>query len=275
MKSEKRQHDSGSNDFFSRWPVFRTEEFHRASAGKAQRGSRANLLHYFVRQGRILPIHRGVYAVVPSGQLADGFKPNRYLVASVMRPDAVLAYHTALEVLGHAHATSRIIYGLSSKPAREAVWDGYTFKYVGHPMNLRMNKQLDLGVISLDIAGTTIRVTGPERTLVDCLTCPDYAGGTEEALLSLRGFPLFDFPLLEQYLTAVQNPRVFAGVGAFLEHESRRLFVPEEFLARLEKAMPRCRTYLERSRRGGVFLKRWNLIVPRVFIREEASLEVQ
>jgi predicted transcriptional regulator of viral defense system len=275
MKSTGSQLFCKSSDFFSLRPVFRTEEFRRACASTAKRGSRANLLNYFVRQGRILPLCRGAYAVVPPGQSAqDDFKPSRYLVAAVLRPDVVLAYHTALEVLGHAHTTSRVLYCLSSRPAREVTWDQYAFNYVGYPKSFLTNGHQLLGVVSLEIAGATVRVTGPERTLVDCLTCLNYAGGAEEALVSLRGFPLFDFPLLEQCLTAVDNSRVSAAVGAFLEQEGQRLFVPQTLLSRLERHRPGYRTYLERSQRGGVFLKRWNLIVPRVFIQEDISIEI-
>lgn len=261
-------------EFFGLHPVFRTEQFHGAFPGTAKRGSRANRLHYFVSKGRILPLSRRAYAVVPPGQSAGEFKPSRYLVASILRPDAVLAYHTALELLGHAHSVSRVLYGLTSGPARKSTWDGYTFRYVGHPPILQSHEQRHLGVISVEVGSTTVRATGPERTLVDCVTCPKYAGGIEEALVSLRGVPLFDFPLLEQYLAALRNPRVFAAVGAFLELESRRLFVPGDLLARLEGHRPRGRTYLERAQRGGVLLKRWNLIVPHVFIKEEDSLEI-
>lgn len=234
----------------------------------------ANLLNYFVRSGRILPICRGVYAVVPPGERANSFAPNRYLVASVLRPGSILAYHSALEVLGHAHATSSVVYALSASPPRETVWHDHAFQYFGQPLKLQAGGHTELGVSSVDVADTGVRVTGPERTLADCLTHIERAGGVEEALVSLRGFPLFDFDLLEQYLSALHNPRVSAAVGAFLEQEAKRLFVPDEFLAQLERRRPGYRTYMERSQRGGIFLKRWNLIVPDIFLRREESFEV-
>lgn len=274
MNNDKRQHYRGSGQFFSSHPVFSTEDFHRHFARGSKRTTRAALLHYFVGKKRILPIRRGLYIVVPPGREPEQFTPNRYLIASAFKSDAVLCYHTALEVLGHAHNTGNILYGFTSGSPCNAVWNKYRFRMLRYPGGLKQTADQKLGLVSREIEGSVVRVTGPERTLADCLNCPEYAGGVEEAVVSLRGFPLLDFEILEKYLHRLGLGRVFAAAGAFLEQDARRLFVPDDLLRRLETERPKSRTYLERSQRGGVFLKRWNLMVPRAFAREEESLEV-
>jgi len=273
MIATKRQPRSASDQFFNLHPVFSTEDFHKLVRG-SKRATRASLLHYFVRRKRIRPIQRGLYAVVPPGRDPDHFTPNRYLVAAALRADTVLCYHTALEVLGQAHNTATTLYGFTAGAPYNAAWIQYRFRLFRYPRGLDKAVDHDTGVVHREIESTDVRVTGPERSLVDCLNCPEYAGGVEEAVVSLRGFPLFDFGILETYLQRLGLGRVFASVGAFLEQDSQRLFVPDELLRNLERRRPKSRTYLERSQRGGVLLKRWNLIVPRAFLRQENPLEI-
>lgn len=260
--------------FFDRSPVFRTEEFHEACSRTAKRGSRANLLNYFVRRGRLLPVRRGIYAVVPPGSEPARFVPNRYLVLAAMRPDTVISHHTALEVLGQAHNTSHVLYACTMMSPCRSKWNKYEFRILSYPKQLRKQRTGEFGLRREEIMGAMVTVTGPERTLVDCMATPAYAGGVEEAVVSLRGFQVFDFDVLTEYLRRLGTRRVFAAVAAFLEQEARRLFVPDDFLVMLEKRRPASRTYLERSKHGGVFLKRWNLIVPRSFLRTEANVEI-
>jgi predicted transcriptional regulator of viral defense system len=117
--------------------------------------------------------------------------------------------------------------------------------------------------------GVKLRVTGPERTLVDCLAVPRYAGGLEEALQSLGGVASLDLDGVAGYLERLGQRRLYALVGFFLEREAERLFVPPGFLADLERRRPTSPTYLDRTRTGGRLLPRWNLVVPAWTIREE------
>lgn len=60
-------------------------------------------------------------------------------------------------------------------------------RYTGVEHVLRSGEQ-SLGVDSVDHAGVTLRVTGPERTLVDAFRTPRWSGGMEELVESAAGF---------------------------------------------------------------------------------------
>ena len=62
-------------------------------------------LKYYLKAGRLKPVSRGVYAVVPPEASIDQFQPDPILVAVVVQPDGVLSHHSALELLGVAHST--------------------------------------------------------------------------------------------------------------------------------------------------------------------------
>src|SRR5688572_18981645 len=94
-----------SQDFFARRTVFRHEEFAAAAAAAGSSPKTIeNLLRHHVRAGHLLRVRRGVYAVVPPGFSPDTVPLDPLLVASRLEDDAVLAYHTALELHGVAYS---------------------------------------------------------------------------------------------------------------------------------------------------------------------------
>ena len=260
--------------FFRKHPVFTLNEFRHAAGAHATPSTSQTLIKYHLNRGNLRLVERGVYAVVPPGVEASRFVPDRFLVAAALRPDALLAYHSALELLGFAHSTYRDVFFLTSRRRKDLQLGKGKIRALLHPKRLRVRQAEDSGVEVRERAGIKLRVTGPERTLVDCLTTLRYAGGLEEVLQSFRGVPAFDLDRLAGYLDVLAQRRAFAIIGAYLEQEAERLFVPATYLARLAKKVPRSPTYLARAREGGRFLRRWNLVVPRQWSREASAVEV-
>ena len=84
---------------------------------------------------------------------------------------------------------------------------------------------------------------------------------------SAAGLAVLDLELLWRVLAAYGEKGLFAAVGWFLERQQRALFVPDEFLRRLEKHRPKSPHYLLRGERGGRLARRWNLILPDVLVQ--------
>jgi predicted transcriptional regulator of viral defense system len=120
--------------------------------------------------------------------------------------------------------------------------------------------------------GVKIRLTGPERTLVDSLLLPRYAGGVDEVMEAARSVTSLDLNRLERYLTLLDHRRAFAIMGFVLEQAAERLFVPNALLDRLSAQRPKARIYLDKRQRGGHLQPRWNLIVPVIGTRLAARI---
>ena len=100
-------------DFFASHPVFTTNEFDECQNKNVW--TKKNTLAYHCKQGRLLSIRRGLYAVIPVGVEPERFAVDPYLLTSRMADDAVLAFHTALELFGKAHSTFEKYTFLSSR----------------------------------------------------------------------------------------------------------------------------------------------------------------
>lgn len=219
-------------------------------------------LQYATRRGRLKLVERGLYAVVPHGIAPDAFAPDRMLVAAAMRQDAVLAYHSALELLGLAHSVYRDVFYLTERLRKDLRLAGGRVRALLHPKRLRDRRAEQVGLETHERSGVKVRVTGPERTLVDCFLSPRYAGGVDEVMEAARSVSSLDLDLLERYLALLDRRRGFAIMGFVLEQAAERLFVPGPLLDRLAGQRPAARIYLDKRQRGGRLQARWNLIVP-------------
>ena len=253
--------------FLARHPVFTNEELAKSHArsGSGNLGTLRVLLSRQRARGRVLSVRRGVYAVVPFGTEADTAPVDPYLVASRLAPDAVLAYHTALELHGHAHSAFANYQFLTRTAARACTFRSAVFQPVRVPRALEGRGGDRVGGQTMDRMGLDLRVTTLERTCVDALDRPDLCGGWEEVFRSLESVPYLDLEALVAYALKLRSATVAAKVGWFLELNAKRLDVSERVLRRLRSHAPQSRQYLDRGgKRGHRLASGWNLMLPTV-----------
>lgn len=249
-------------EFFATHPVFSLDEAAKAlDPPGGRKGTRERLKHH-TTTGRLVLVTRGVYAVVPPGTQADRFEPDPFLVAATARPDAIFAYHAALELLGVAHSAFNETALFTAARRRPLTVGRRTIRFLADPGPFRDRDGRTLGTRQVDRRGRLVRTAGPERTLVEGLRRPGLAGGAEEIVVSASGFAVLDLKLLEEVLSRYDTASLWAAVGWFLERFQTVFSVPDSFLARCEARRPKSPHYLERGRRGGMLASRWNLIVP-------------
>jgi predicted transcriptional regulator of viral defense system len=237
-------------EFFAQHPVFTTDEFAARPGSGHSRNRRAqeSLLAHHVRSGRLLRLRRGLYAVVPFGMEAKTYRPDPYLIAGKMADDAVLAYHTALELHGKAHSVHEEFVFLSHRAVRRAQVSGRNELY---------------GVSKTERLGMEIQVTTLERTMVDVLDRPELGGGWEEIWRSLESVEYFDLEQVVRYTLMLKNGTTAAKVGFFLDQHRKALMVEDKHLRPLKRHLPEQPCYMERSKRAsGRLVAAWRLFVP-------------
>ena len=253
------------NTFLSQHDVFTVEELalFLSKEGTGNPNTRKALLTYYRKQGRVLPIRRGLYAVVPFGSSPDSSPVDIYLLAAKMAPDAVLGYHTALEFHGKAYSVYNRLHYLSTRRSLPVKFRSFEIRRVSVPQSLRVKGQEMFGVVRHKRSGSELRVTSLERTLVDVLDRPDLAGSWEEIWRSLESVEFFDIEQIVEYVLLLENATTAAKVGFFLGQHKEPLMVDDVHLQPLRKLRPRQPHYLMRGKRkGGRWVKEWNLMVP-------------
>jgi predicted transcriptional regulator of viral defense system len=260
-------------DFFASHPVFSLDEATRALAPRGGRTATVERLKHHLATGRLVIVSRGVYAVVPPGVHAGAFTPDPMLVAVAARPDAVFAYHAGLELLGVAHSAWTHTTVFTTRRRAPLSIGPMQIRFYEDPLPLRAADLRHLGTRRVERQSQILRVTGPERTLVDGLRRPALAGGLEELLQSAGAFASLDLKLLSEVLERYDTARLWAAVGWFLEQRQRDFSVPDAYLGKLELRRPAATQYLQRGQRGGRLAPRWNLVLPEIAALRGAALE--
>ncbi len=248
-------------EFLHTHMLFRRDEFTRSLGLSGPRAPATVTKHLqtWRRDGRLCAVRRGVYLRLDPGQKPAEASVDALALASRLAPDAVLAYHTALEALGHAQSPFERLYFTTWSKTRALRFHGR--QYVPVRPRERLFHAEDAFDVKLERAGLEVRVTSLERTLVDVLDRPDLAGGMEEVWRSLGSVEALDFAALARYAELVARPLLTARLGYVLEAHARRWLSPPRLLTALEEKRPAGPVYLDR-RQPGRLVRRWNLVVP-------------
>ncbi len=253
--------------FFYQHPLFTYQEWlaHIAVTRPVHQGTAKSLLQYYLKKHRLIRVRRGLYAAIPPGEQPASYPLDGYSIAAKLTDDAVLAYHTALELHGVAYSDFSELTYLSAKRIPPFSYQQHRFKAI--VVNTAL-LQLE-GIVELQRQGTTLRVTSLERTLVDVLNHPEWAGGWEEVWRSLEAIASFDTAQVVDYTLRLNNATLAAKVGFYLEQLPEVLKVDEAYLQQLEDHRPHSPHYLERTKRShGKLIKRWNLIIPEALLNQ-------
>lgn len=260
-------------NFFNQHPVFRYEEFSdfMEENGTKHANSIYRLLGYYHKQGKIVSIRRLLYAV-NSDTIMDKREIDPYLIASKATHNAVLAYHTALEIHNLAYTNFNEFTYLTMTPGRGFAFQNKHYRPASHPKILVTQQKELFGVDTIKRQGIDIKVTSLERTLVDILDRPDLSGGWEEIIRSLDHIVVFDAKKVIDYVVLLNKSSIAAKVGYFFEQFPKHLQLNKKYLNQVLELIPKKSCYLEtaKKRKGqGIYIKKWQLIVPKYIAQQQ------
>jgi len=251
--------------FFYERPVFRHEEFAAWKASKAEikPASVNTALRYYLKVGQIKRVRRKLYAVVPPNQSPKNVSIDPYLIAGKVTEDAVLGYHTALELMGMAYSTFGQFTYITVQKSKPFEFQGQWFQSVAIPTALQTKQKALVNVDAINRQGVSLKVTNPERTFVDVLDRIELCGGWEEVCRSIQHFSVLDIDKVIAYCLLLENARLNATVGYFLSQRKGAFAVNDVQLKPLLNAIPKTPQYAsKRTKEKFVLVKNWNILLP-------------
>ena len=252
--------------FFGEYPVFRHEELvaYIKQHGDYNLNSLKASLQYHLAKEHIARIRGGYYAVKSQGVAAD----DSILIAGRVTSDAIIAYHSALSFHALAYSVYVLSYFFSHTIIQPFQFLQSRYQRIAHPKPLQP-KQITLETKSYDRQGLDIKATTIERTLVDCLDKPQFAGGWEEIWRAGEMINFLDVERAINYAICLENATTIAKVGFFLEQFQKQFNVTEGHLKLLEKHKPKSKHYMgQRGEKNCRYFKRWNLMIPLIIINK-------
>jgi predicted transcriptional regulator of viral defense system len=247
-----------SAPFFSGAPVFDRAQYAHAVGRTPGDKVVTSMLAQHLKAGNIRRIARGVFASVPKHANAETWSVDRFLAASRLRPGGVIAYHSALELLGYAYSDGHDLQIVAPGQPGVLVAKDFTCRFIKTPKPFSAD---DLTMA--DRLGQVIAVTTLECTIADLFDRPDLAGGAEELVNCLYLVSRIDAYRLIARIRILGNATAAGVAGWWLERNHDRLGVRDEALMQLHPLAPKQNRYALGATTGaGKLAARWRVILP-------------
>lgn len=240
---------------------------------RVRRGFARKIAHDLVAKGWLQRVGRGRYLLAPSR-----FGPGRTPDTDPLRFGArvVLPYYfafaTAAELHGLLPQASRVYYLASTRRT------GTRFVHAAQFRVVTMRPSRFFGTRRLARRGEELVVSDRERTVLDCLSRPEFSGGLGGVLQVLSSAAgRLDWGRMQAYLDRLGRRSLALRLGYLLELLPVRARPPRRWLDRL--AARRREPYVPLGRpkefgRRGPRDRRWHVIenVPKAVLRAEVDL---
>lgn len=152
--------------------IFSIEDARAVTQGDVKK-----IMSSLIRKKWLLPLKRGLYAIVPLDvgvKGADSFILHNFVIASHLVEPYYIAYWSALNHHGLSEQIPRTTFIATTKPKMPlSILDSdYCF--------VTIEKRKFFGSQEIEIAGWKVNISSPEKTIADSLDHPEHSGGIDE-----------------------------------------------------------------------------------------------
>jgi predicted transcriptional regulator of viral defense system len=237
-------------------PCFRSSEAFEVLS-KSSKPAVNQLLSDMTKRGLLMRIKEGVYYVVPYEKDPERFMPDSLQLAEnlVNGADHYIGYYSALQIHNQITRPSlkpQIVVAKQIRPSTIIV-KNIPFQFIYH------NPNHFFGVKKLWVDNLhKVKCSDLEKTIIDCLFQPDYAGGIVEIAGAIYiSRDKIDFERLLEYAKKFNSQAVIKRLGFLLEALEINQAITEE----LQKIKSASYILLDTELpRDGKLLSRWSII---------------
>ena len=184
---------------------------------KSKDSALRELLRDMTRRGLLMRVKRGLYYVIPYEQDPETFMPDWHLLAEYLVNNAhyYIGYYSALQVhnlITQPSLKEQIVVSEQLKPSTLKV-KSTDFQFIYH------NEQHFFGAKKLWIDNfNKVLCSDLEKTIVDCIFKPDYAGGIVEIARAIFiSREKIKYNILLDYVIKFNSQAVIKRLGFLLE----------------------------------------------------------
>ncbi|MEO8108874.1 MAG: hypothetical protein ABI594_02525 [Ginsengibacter sp.] len=175
------------------------------------------LLSDMTKRGLLMRLKEGVYYIIPYEQKAESFMPDWHLIAEHLVKDAkhYIGYYSALQIhnlITQPSLKEQIVVSRQLRPSEIKI-KNVSFQFIYH------NEKHFFGAKKIWIDNfNKVLCSDLEKTFVDCLFKPDYAGGMVEIARAIYiSKDKIKFDTLFEYVKKFNSQAVIKRLGFLLE----------------------------------------------------------
>ncbi|MFZ0034368.1 MAG: type IV toxin-antitoxin system AbiEi family antitoxin [Sedimentisphaerales bacterium] len=232
--------------------IFTIEDAIRAVGPNAK-----EVVHHLAVKKWVLPLKRGLYAMVPLDvgvKGADAFVVHNFVVASMLTEPYYIGYWSALNHHGLTDQIPRTTFIATTKARHplKVLDDEYYF--------VKQSNSKFFGWVETEVEDHVVHISDPEKTVADCLDHPEHCGGIEQIARAIYfSHEEINLKRVMKYAHRMGNRTIEKRLGHVLEvtgllPEHEKLFAgfkPSAGFPRLDPLSPKT----------GKYDGRWNLLI--------------
>jgi predicted transcriptional regulator of viral defense system len=171
------------------------------------------LLARLVHSGWLMRINRARYLTIPMAQLSNPeYEENPLIIAGAFARPGYLGYWTALSQHGLTTQLPKTVYVVTTKRGRVFKWKTSTYRFI-HTVPSRL-----FGMVAIHLGSTPILFSDAEKTLLDCMDQPQYAGGMLEVMRAFWNARMrVDLDRMISYVAKMSRSAVGRRLGFLME----------------------------------------------------------
>ena len=180
------------------------------------------ILSRLEKKGWIERIEKGKYIIIPLGAEKGKYTLHEFVLGSYLVDPCIISYWSALYYYGFTEQIPRTVFiqTTSRKKHQEVTIFGVPYKII------RVKEEKIFGLEKAWFEETQISLTNREKTIIDCLDKPQYAGGIIEVAKALRTED-YDKKILAKYAKKINNTGVIRRLGYICEFLQIPINLPE------------------------------------------------
>ena len=180
------------------------------------------ILSRLEKKGWIERIEKGKYVIIPLGAEKGKYTLHEFVLGSYLVDPCIISYWSALNYYGFTEQIPRTVFiqTTSRKKHQEVTIFGIPYKII------KIKEEKIFGIEKAWFEDTKINLTNREKTIIDCLDKPQYAGGIIEVAKALRTEE-YDKKTLVKYAKKINNTGVIRRLGYICEFLQIPIHLPE------------------------------------------------
>lgn len=214
------------------------------------------LLSDMVRRGLLMRLKKGLYYIIPFEKDPDTFMPDWHIVAGHLAKDVnhYIGYYSALQIhnlITQPSLKEQIVVDKQIRPSEIKIKE-VNFQFIYH------NENHFFGFKKLWIDNfNRVMCSDLEKTIIDCLFKPDYAGGIVEIAKAIHiSRDKINYDKLLEYAWRFNSQAVIKRLGFLLES----LKIKSTIIKDLQKAKTASYVLLDTEiPKSGKLLSRWSI----------------
>jgi len=180
------------------------------------------ILSRLENKGWIERIERGKYLIIPIGFIKGSYTIHEFEIGTSLVKPSCISYWSALHSFGLTDQIPKTVFiqTTSRKKKQNMNIFGIDYKII------RIKETKYFGVISKWFNSNQIKITGEEKTIIDCLDKPQYCGGIIEVVNAISNNGL-DIDKLAEYAIKLGNSGVIRRLGYICDLYSINISLPD------------------------------------------------